>query len=926
MAVPALSANTPASGQIQWAAFTIQYAGQSYPIASGYTSNKFVWWRWNNGAGGPLQAADTQPVLGPDDLLLFLNKSGTPINTMSVSIIDGSIIATESIIGDAIAANTITGTKMLADSISAREIAANAITATEIQAGGITADWFAVGTIVADLLGASQILAGHIAADQISTNHLTVDAVQAGNIAAGAVEAGKIAAGAVTAETIDAMAIAAEKISGGSLSADVAVVGSLIARNFTSGEEVSLSGDGFLVRGPDSEGNPTHVEFPTQGGKPNIIGGELNATTLSVSTGTTLRGTSSIEAESVIELASRVNAPKTAPLVTETWASVALDMTAPDGTVFAAVVGHFVRGPNGNMWGCVSPTTFSDGGTHIAEWNWDTGELLSIRVPPGTGPVGKYRGLAYGGGFWYVLVAGEWEHDVFIDTYDSSWVKLAGNKVRNAADRNNTEEAIGWSHTDSQVIFGYCSGSKVNRTRYSTSAGGVLTAQGSWNSGTDPYGNSALGFIGRGSFDYGATRNIYMTAWLSQGDNFRVCGEPNGSTSTAAEEWPRAEWRHIHGACWDTTTSRFYSVAADNRRYTYLGGEAMWTSGTSKWWIGSTFVDSTEDPTATPPDTTHETDLSPTRSWTKAKRAGFTTTINAIPVADGGPARPDKAGVWLAKSTTTPAAADFTLRVDISAPATTWVWTGQGPSIDVGTGAPITGAPTENTFPFIDPGSIRSTTARADGKPPTEINGDGTGRFDGLLPPGSVTMFAGATVPAGWLLCNGQTVNRVDYPDLYAALGGDSSPFGVNVAAGTFTLPDFTDRFPMGASASKARGTKGGAATTNVDARHVPPHEHDMTHDHPTSTTADSGTHGHTKNWRDNATSFGPQTNVAAAGGTTGTIVNKNIADLGGQHSHTVNILTSNKTSTGDGSGGGLGQDPLDVLNPYAALNFIIRT
>lgn len=147
MAIPTLTANDPAIGSISWSAFNIQYLGTSYPIAAGYTANKFVWWLFNNGAGGPLQAGDTLPNLTEDDLLLFLNKSGTPVNVQTASIIDGSIIASGSILGDAIAANTITGDNILAGSILSAQIGAGEIKSVNIAAGAITANLIAADAI-----------------------------------------------------------------------------------------------------------------------------------------------------------------------------------------------------------------------------------------------------------------------------------------------------------------------------------------------------------------------------------------------------------------------------------------------------------------------------------------------------------------------------------------------------------------------------------------------------------------------------------------------------------------------------------------------------------------------------------------------------------------------------------------------------------
>ena len=61
-------------------------------------------------------------------------------------------------------------------------------------------------------------------------------------------------------------------------------------------------------------------------------------------------------------------------------------------------------------------------------------------------------------------------------------------------------------------------------------------------------------------------------------------------------------------------------------------------------------------------------------------------------------------------------------------------------------------------------------------------------------PTGSVTMYAGATVPTGWLACDGSLVSTTTYPGLYAAIG---TAFGSG--SGTFGLPDMRGVFPKGA-------------------------------------------------------------------------------------------------------------------------------
>lgn len=52
---------------------------------------------------------------------------------------------------------------------------------------------------------------------------------------------------------------------------------------------------------------------------------------------------------------------------------------------------------------------------------------------------------------------------------------------------------------------------------------------------------------------------------------------------------------------------------------------------------------------------------------------------------------------------------------------------------------------------------------------------------------GSIVIWPGNTLPTGWRKCDGATLNKADYPDLFAALGGELSPYGVGTT--TFNLP-----------------------------------------------------------------------------------------------------------------------------------------
>lgn len=89
---------------------------------------------------------------------------------------------------------------------------------------------------------------------------------------------------------------------------------------------------------------------------------------------------------------------------------------------------------------------------------------------------------------------------------------------------------------------------------------------------------------------------------------------------------------------------------------------------------------------------------------------------------------------------------------------------------------------------------------------------------------GTVKTFAGAVIPTNWMLADGRSLARATYPDLFTALGGTASPYGLPDGA-SFNLPDLTSRFVYGASGPNAN-TKGGASTVTLDVTQIPSHSH----------------------------------------------------------------------------------------------------
>ena len=64
---------------------------------------------------------------------------------------------------------------------------------------------------------------------------------------------------------------------------------------------------------------------------------------------------------------------------------------------------------------------------------------------------------------------------------------------------------------------------------------------------------------------------------------------------------------------------------------------------------------------------------------------------------------------------------------------------------------------------------------------------------------GMVVPFAGATAPAGWLLCDGSAVSRETYTALFSVIG---TAYGAGDGSTTFNVPDLRESVPVGVGQS----------------------------------------------------------------------------------------------------------------------------
>ena len=81
----------------------------------------------------------------------------------------------------------------------------------------------------------------------------------------------------------------------------------------------------------------------------------------------------------------------------------------------------------------------------------------------------------------------------------------------------------------------------------------------------------------------------------------------------------------------------------------------------------------------------------------------------------------------------------------------------------------------------------------------------------GSNPTGTIIPFAGSSIPAGYLLCNGAAVSRTTYANLFKVIG---TTWGAGDGSTTFKLPDARGRFPEGANGNL--GTYHAAGLPNI--------------------------------------------------------------------------------------------------------------
>lgn len=154
------------------------------------------------------------------------------------------------------------------------------------------------------------------------------------------------------------------------------------------------------------------------------------------------------------------------------------------------------------------------------------------------------------------------------------------------------------------------------------------------------------------------------------------------------------------------------------------------------------------------------------------------------------------------------------------------------------------------------------------------------------IPVGLIHPFASATIPAGFLLCDGSTFITTDYPELFDVIGYSFGGSGTD-----FLVPNLVDRTIIGSSGVFAFGDVGGETLVTLDASEMPIHTHvDLGHSHSIPLV----------------TSLPAQAGVGFAGNVTVPVLSDN-----------TGLSSANNQNAGGG-------DPHNNMQPYMALSYVI--
>ena len=169
------------------------------------------------------------------------------------------------------------------------------------------------------------------------------------------------------------------------------------------------------------------------------------------------------------------------------------------------------------------------------------------------------------------------------------------------------------------------------------------------------------------------------------------------------------------------------------------------------------------------------------------------------------------------------------------------------------------------------------------------------------IPTATIVPWSAASIPTGFLECNGQAVSRSTYSALFAIVG---TTYGAGDGSSTFLVPNLSDNVAVGKSNNKALASTGGAntvaATGNVAGSTA----------NATLTTAQLASHSH------NEVRAGPHGGGSPPGA--------------GDFNPARSPTGTGSTGSGDGHSHNMSAnfvgDSTSVLQPFITVIYIIKT
>ena len=172
------------------------------------------------------------------------------------------------------------------------------------------------------------------------------------------------------------------------------------------------------------------------------------------------------------------------------------------------------------------------------------------------------------------------------------------------------------------------------------------------------------------------------------------------------------------------------------------------------------------------------------------------------------------------------------------------------------------------------------------------------------IPTATIVPWSSASVPSGFLECDGSAVSRTTYATLFGIVG---TTYGVGDGSTTFNVPDLADNVPVGKSNNKALASTGGAntvaATGNVGGSTA----------NATLSEAQLASHAHSINYGGTPGAYSTalvQRGRAVPPFASGVGMNNTGSSSG--HSHNMSATFSG--------------DSTSVIQPYLTLIYIIKT